>query len=229
MGIAAILFDFGGTLDSDGVPWPQRFYPIYREIGVETDWDSFLKAFYRSDDSLSQRHHLAGLDLPQTVERQAAGVLEVLAPERVDLAAEVARRFASASRAQFARNRPMLEALAGRFKLAVVSNFYGNLEDILRAEGLGSLFAATADSGAVGSVKPDSAIFRHALVRLGVDSVNAMMVGDSLARDIRGAEGLGMTHAWLDPVGQGPCCPTGRSIRSLLELSNMIAEPAGSR
>ena len=49
------------------------------------------------------------------------------------------------------------------------------------------------------------------------------MVGDSLSRDIRGAEALGMPHAWIDPAGQGPCCPAGRSIRALGELSDLAA------
>jgi hypothetical protein len=26
-----ILFDFAGNLDSDGVPWKEHFYPLYRE------------------------------------------------------------------------------------------------------------------------------------------------------------------------------------------------------
>ncbi len=25
----AILFDFGGTIDADGVAWKERFYPLY--------------------------------------------------------------------------------------------------------------------------------------------------------------------------------------------------------
>ena len=228
MGLSAILFDFGGTLDSDGIPWPRRFFPIYRKVGVAADWNAFLKAFYRSDDSLAQRHRLAGLDLAQTVERQAAGVLEVLAPDRLELAAEVSRAFTAECRAQFARNRPVLEALGRRFKLGVVSNFYGNLEELLAAEGLGTIFAATADSGAVGSVKPDAAIFRHALERMGASPEQALMIGDSLERDIRGAEALGMSHAWLDPEGRGVCCASGRTIRSLSELSDLAAEvPAG--
>ena len=221
MTLKAVLFDFGGTLDSEGVPWPQRFFPIYRDLGVAADWDPFLKAFYRSDDELPTRHRLPGLDLHRTIELQAAGVLEVLAPARVDLAPEVARRFSADSRSQFARNRPLLEALRERFKLAVVSNFYGNLEGILRAEGLFDLFDAVADSGKVGRIKPDAAIFRHVLDPLGITPSEAFMVGDSLPRDIRGAEALGMPHAWIDPAGQGACCPSGRSIRVLSELSDL--------
>jgi FMN phosphatase YigB (HAD superfamily) len=129
------------------------------------------------------------------------------------------------------------------------------LEGLLEAEGLAPLFGSIADSGAVGTIKPAAGIFLHALERLGARPAQALMVGDSLTRDIRGAEALGMAHAWLvpdrsplapcrglgpaptpgygapglDPDSQGPCCPAGRTIRSLTELSNLAAEPAGAR
>lgn len=228
MAASVLLFDFGGTLDSDGIAWPQRFFPIYRDLGLTSDWDPFLKAFYRSDDALAERHALQGLDLEATLRLQAADVLETLAPSRADSAGEVARRFAEESRAHFAANRPLLEALRERFRLGIVSNFYGNLQGILEAEGWAGLFDATADSGVVRVTKPDAGLFRHALDRLGAPPASAFMVGDSLARDIRGAEALGMGHAWLDPAGQAPCCAKGASIRRLSELSRLLLEPAGS-
>lgn len=221
MSLKAVLFDFGGTLDSDGVAWPQRFFPIYRELGVAADWDPFLRAFYRSDDALPERHRLSGLDLHGTITLQARGVLELLAPGRLELAGEVARRFCEDSHAQFERNRPLLQSLRARFKLGIVSNFYGNLREILDATELGPLFDCVGDSGVVGKIKPDPEFFRHVLTGLGAEPAEAFMVGDSLSRDIRGAEGLGMAHAWLDPAGQRPCCPLGRSIRNLAELADL--------
>ncbi|MBI3976278.1 MAG: HAD family hydrolase, partial [Armatimonadetes bacterium] len=31
----ALLFDFGGTLDADGVPWKDRIFTLYRAEGVD--------------------------------------------------------------------------------------------------------------------------------------------------------------------------------------------------
>ena len=42
----AILFDFGGTLDSDGIAWKERFYPIYRSCGLNLDFKEFEKYFF---------------------------------------------------------------------------------------------------------------------------------------------------------------------------------------
>src|SRR5258708_20097897 len=46
--------------------------------------------------------------------------------------------------ATIARNRPMLERLAARFKLGVVSNFTGNLEPCLTELGIRQLFSSLA-------------------------------------------------------------------------------------
>ena len=51
--LKAILFDFGGTLDCDGIPWKERFYPLYRDAGIDWDLSSFERFFYASDDSLT--------------------------------------------------------------------------------------------------------------------------------------------------------------------------------
>lgn len=31
---ASVLFDFGGTLDADGIPWKERFFRLYQAEGL---------------------------------------------------------------------------------------------------------------------------------------------------------------------------------------------------
>lgn len=217
----ALLFDFGGTLDAEGVHWLDRFLPLYRHASGAAD-EAITRAFYRSDDELSSRFDLAGLDLEATLRRQVGCVLERLAPGRPELAEPVVAAFVAESRAGLRRSRSLLERLARSFSLGVVSNFYGNLDGILRAEGLADLFGVVADSGRVGTQKPAAAIFLHATGRLGVRPEEALMVGDSLDRDMRGAEALGMPHAWLSPVRAASCCPNGIRINRLEELEERL-------
>src|SRR5262245_8247746 len=48
--ISAFLFDFGGTLDSDGQHWLDRFYRIYEQIGLSAlAKDRIKEAFYWAD------------------------------------------------------------------------------------------------------------------------------------------------------------------------------------
>jgi putative hydrolase of the HAD superfamily len=111
----------------------------------------------------------------------------------------VASRFLSGASAAFSRNRPVLEALRQRYRLGVVSNFYGNLDAVCHSAGLTPLFAVMVDSHRVGAEKPDPAIFRAALEALHAPPETTMFVGDSLRRDREGARRAGMGFIWIAP------------------------------
>ena len=88
-------------------------------------------------------------------------------PDR-SLAAAVARRFIGDSLANIAGNVPLLRELARRYRLGVVSNFYGNLTRVCDDAGIHSFFQVLVDSSEVGCTKPDPRIFQRALEALGV-------------------------------------------------------------
>lgn len=88
-----------------------------------------------------------------------------------------------------------LDELAARYRLGLVSNITLIPELVtadLGAIGLAPFFGAVALSSALGVRKPDPAIFRWALERLGVLPEEAVFVGDRLRDDIAGARGVGM-------------------------------------
>lgn len=217
--VTALLFDFGGTLDGDGNPWLDRFYGIYKEKDVPLPREDFARAFYAADDALPARHRLRGLGFAETVALQAVDLCGALG--RPALAQEVAERFVADCRRAFARNRPVLERLRRRHRLGVVSNFYGNLDSVLASEGLAELFDVVADSGVVGEAKPAPGIFRHALGALETAPAEAVMIGDSIPRDMRGAEALGLRHA-LITRGRDRCCGAALSAASLPELEPQL-------
>jgi putative hydrolase of the HAD superfamily len=52
--------------------------------------------------------------------------------------------------------------------------------------------------------KPDPAIFRHALERIGATAREAVMIGDSWTNDVVGASAVGIRAIWLNRSGH-PC------------------------
>ncbi len=97
----------------------------------------------------------------------------------------------------------MVHGLKARgHRLAIVSDGpVGNVDNVLSQTGLLELFDAFAISQTLGVEKPDSRMFVHALEQLGVardDYGRAMMVGNNLARDVKGANQLGMISVWLN-------------------------------
>jgi len=201
--IEALLFDFGGTLDADGVAWKERFYAYYRAEGLDITPEAFEAAFFAADDplvgglpidtDLSGTVHGLTTNLEAELARAGAGIADCGRGRRV------ASRFLAEASAAFARNRPVLEALRRRYRLGVVSNFYGNLEAVCRGAGLAPLFAAIVDSHRIGAKKPDPAIFRAALEPLHATPETTLLVGDSLRRDREGARRIGMGFVWVAP------------------------------
>ena len=221
--LTTVLFDFGGTLDDDGRPWLDRFLPLWRAAGAAGTDAALARAFYDADDGLAAREDLRGRGLEDTVRLQALWTGKALLPGDPAAAEAVAERFTLECRRTLRRNTPLLQRLAARYRLGIVSNFYGNLEDVLASEGLRGLFAAVADSAAVGVEKPDARLFRWALERLGAAPAEALMVGDSKRRDMAGAQALGMPHAWLaGDSGGAPCCAGAKVLRTLAELEPLL-------
>jgi putative hydrolase of the HAD superfamily len=72
-------------------------------------------------------------------------------------------------------------------------------------------------SADVGVGKPDAAVFEHALSQLGVDGDDAVMVGDSLAKDVDGAIAAELRAVWLNR--DGLTAPTDRT--DLMEISTL--------
>ncbi len=66
----------------------------------------------------------------------------------------------------------------------------------LRETGLDVGWDASAVSVEVGFIKPHRGLFEAALEALGTTAEETMMVGNSLAEDIAGAQALGMLAAW---------------------------------
>jgi HAD superfamily hydrolase (TIGR01509 family) len=132
--------------------------------------------------------------------------LEMLARCFRDLGAELSeadvRVYAEASLWEgemllFPHAHALLDALRARgLKTAIVSNTSVPgwlLEPVLEKQGLASRIDAAVFSSDVGKRKPHPLIFEHALRALGVGAERALMVGDRLYEDVRGAGELGLT------------------------------------
>ncbi len=222
--IGGVLFDFGGTLDADGLAWKARFLRLCREEGLVTAPERFDSAFYAVDDALVGTIP-ATLSFRDTVGRLAAGLTHALGGHHA-LHARIANRFIEEALARLRRNTPLLARLHRRYRLGIVSNFYGNLVTVCHNAGIRPFFAVIIDSARVGCAKPDPRIFRSALDALGMEPADVVFVGDSLPRDMAGARAVGMRHIWLAGDAAppaAPCCPGDRVIRSLGDLEEALA------
>jgi putative hydrolase of the HAD superfamily len=194
----AVLLDFGGTLDSDGLHWSTQFADAFAAAGLEVERSVLDRAFLAADRALSGQPDIADLDLEAHVGRQARLMLEQLGAFGDPGSAEAVRAaFISRTRTCLARARELLTRHQKRCRFGLVSNFTPNLHRIVRDAGLAELVPVVACSETEGVGKPDPRLFELALSRLGVPPGRAAMIGDSLASDIAPAKGLGLRTCWI--------------------------------
>jgi len=111
------------------------------------------------------------------------------------------------------------------YRLGVVSNAEGHVEQDLATAGFAGLFETVVDSHLVGVEKPDPAIFRIALERMGSSAEHAVFLGDVPAIDVAGSRAAGIHPLLLDRFDLYPAAGEDR-LRSLSELSGWLARTA---
>ncbi|WP_410768597.1 HAD family hydrolase [Fontibacillus sp. BL9] len=133
--------------------------------------------------------------------------LLALGVDNEDLAGELAEQFGRERRSRphvYEETFTILNELKGNVKLLLLTNGCPALqqEKLDGVPELAPYFDEIVISGAFGRGKPDAAIFRHALERLGVEPEESLMVGDKLTTDICGGLSAGMTTVWVNRDGK---------------------------
>ncbi|HEY3218300.1 MAG TPA: HAD family hydrolase [Candidatus Limnocylindria bacterium] len=181
---ASPVFTYGELF---GVWWAEA---LWGEMSGETEAARAMRAFAPEFRGSVWR---GGLQRIGVVDQALAGELEQAyirirrSGEKLDPDAEV-----------------VLAGLASGQRLALVSNGAGDVQrEKLGRTPFGRYLSPIVISMEVGFGKPDPRIFQNALEILGVDAEDAVMVGDSLARDVAGAHAAGIRAVWIDRGGAG--------------------------
>jgi putative hydrolase of the HAD superfamily len=229
--ISAILFDMGGTLDSDGVHWLDRFYTLYTRLGVKDVPKTQIKeAFYWADAQAELDPAMKNAGMRHMLELHTRWQVQKLGVDYVGLQGKLAEGFCKPAERIMRRNRHVLEKLSHMgCKLGVISNAYGNVRKLCDEFGYSPYLQTIIDSAVVGVRKPDPAIFNLALKTLDVPASETAFVGDSFERDIVPAKALGFQTFWL--IGDQRLTPPapGQADVVLLSLEDLPAQVASRR
>jgi putative hydrolase of the HAD superfamily len=202
--VRAILFDFGGTLDGDGLHWLIRFYDLYPRMGFHFSRDQIRAAFdeaerhFRAEGAIDSS--LAGTSVQEMVERHLAAQFTHLQINDGEREKECVREFVRAIRLAAARNVEILRQLSARdFRLGVLSNGCGNTTVLCQELGFSAYLELICDSVVIGLRKPDPKFHAYAAAQLRLPAEEILIVGDSLERDIHPGRLIGMRTAWVTP------------------------------
>lgn len=95
-------------------------------------------------------------------------------------------------------NKQVLEDLKQMgYPMVLVSNFYGNIETVLKDAQLDGYFKKIIESAVVGVRKPNPAIFALGVCALDLPASQVLVVGDTFNKDILPAHQLGCHTLWI--------------------------------
>lgn len=114
------------------------------------------------------------------------------------IAVDMARYINSKTLELLHENKQVLEHLkqAG-YPMVLVSNFYGNINQVLKDAGIDGNFKDVIESAVVGVRKPNPAIFALGVCALDLPASQVLVVGDTYDKDIIPAHKLGCHTLWI--------------------------------
>ncbi len=124
--------------------------------------------------------------------------------------------------------REAVGALSRKYRLFLASNGTASVQHgRMTGAGLYPYFEQVFVSQQIGVPKPDPAFFRACFDRIpGFRREEAMMVGDSLTSDMRGANNAGISACWVNPAGlpRPEDITIDYEIRALAQLPGLLEE-----
>ena len=207
--IKGIIFDYGGTLDTGGDHWSEVIWSAWQQAGVAADKAEFREVYVYAERELARTLHILPehnfhdlLLIKMKIELQRLAELGHFAPAEIDaMAAKVADICYASAKASVDKAKPVLDALSAKYPMVLVSNFYGNIETVLKDFGILGYFKGIIESAVVGVRKPDPKIFTLGVEALGLKPEEVLVFGDSLKKDIIPAEKAGCQAIWLKGKG----------------------------
>jgi phosphoserine phosphatase len=197
------------------------FIDYCRDIGISAR-EALWGTFAGDDPSLA----LLRRWMPSYRLRSWAAALAEVGVDDHALAAELVEFFEvdrSRRHVVFAESEQVLHHLRKNFRLALITNGAPDIQGAkIDGSNLAGFFDTIVISGDHGFGKPDPRIFRLVLERLEVAPHEAVMIGDSLNRDIAGARDAGIRTIWINRYNR---TPTGDHPVPEVELTDLRALP----
>lgn len=207
--VKGVIFDYGGTIDTGGDHWSEVIWNAWQQAGVAADKAEFCESYVYAERELARTLHILPqhnfhdlLDMKIRIELQKLSEDGHFPPAQIeDMAKKIAAICYESAKESVGKAKPVLEALSKKYPIVLVSNFYGNMETVLKDFGIDGYFKKVIESAVVGVRKPDPKIFLLGVEALGLKPEDVLVIGDSYTKDIEPAEKAGCQVIWLKGKG----------------------------
>ena len=205
--IKGIIFDYGGTIDTNGIHWGEFIWEQYRKAGIGITRDIYREAYVYGERFLAKNPVVEPTDTFHALLRKKIAIhfdfLRGRVP-KMKFSNEDAEKIADGCYDNVKKTMEttctIVENLSKRYPLVLVTNFYGNMPVVLKEFGLDTFFKTIIESSVVGIRKPDPALFALGVEALQLPAEEIVVIGDSYRKDIYPASTLGCRTVWLKNI-----------------------------
>lgn len=207
LGIAGIIFDYGGTLDTNGNHWGQVIWHAYQRADIPVSEADYRSAYVHVERTLAtHRIIMPQFTFADVLSTKLKMQLAYLRDEKglnvpqleLDMMHDILLTFICDDLDRVIQHSfQVLLELQKHYPQVLVSNFYGNIEAVLDNFQLRQFFGSIIESSVVGVRKPDPQIFALGVEALKLPADKVLVVGDSFDKDIVPASSLGCKTAWF--------------------------------
>ena len=205
--IKGIIFDYGGTIDTNGIHWGEVIAEQYRFAGFDIERELYRSAYVHGERTLAKSPVIMPEDTFHTLLKKKLAIqFEYLREQTGDRcftaakADEIADGCYNKVKEALGTSCAIVEELAKRYPLVLVTNFYGNMPVVLKEFGLAKYFRCIVESSVVGIRKPDPALFALGVKALDLPADEIVVIGDSYRKDIYPSSTLGCKTVWLKNI-----------------------------
>lgn len=203
--IKGIIFDYGGTIDTNGVHWSEVIWEQYRRESDNISKELFREAYVHGERTLAKKRIIEPEDTFKTLlEKKIAIQADYLRDTGIELKSKQQHDIATGCYKRVLETlsitRSIIKELSHRYPLVLVTNFYGNMPVVLNEFKLKEYFREIVESSIVGLRKPDPKLFELGVKCLGLPTDSVAVIGDSYKKDIYPASTIGCKTVWLKKV-----------------------------
>lgn len=200
--ITAVIFDYGGTIDTGGIHWGEKFWDAYKYFKIPVTREDFSNAYIFSEKNVQNiikpvsglRETYRAQLFYQLKYFERNNILSSAYNAIIDELVEYCHRSVLRNTKE---NKVILSRLERNYRLGIVSNYYGNLHSVLNEIRIKKFFSTIVDSKTAGVRKPDSKIFSLAIESINSSPDRSIVVGDSYTNDISPSKQIGCSTIWL--------------------------------
>lgn len=236
--IKGIIFDYGGTLDSEGRHWSFILREGLAQAGITTTDNAWRDAYVFAERALAKNRIIMpqdtfrevmlkkiNIEIQSLINNNAINIAACHIDQYTQNAAEYCYQYAKKCVEQ---SREVLQNFKNQYPMVLVTNFYGNINAVLNDFKL-DFFNNIIESSVVGIRKPDPKIYELGVQSLGFSAQHVLVVGDSYSKDIVPAASIGCNTVWLKGESWSedhllPNVKPDAVIESITQLTPLLAK-----